>query len=354
MPVGRSAAWPSRRRRGRDQVGLTFRAWGFGCWVRVQTPSPERHPKISRGAKPRSSAPFECAQRPKVRLRTSSPSEVPASPAAAQPGLTPRCAPSHGVRCSLESCLQTNCGGIGFPASATASDFHPGPRGPLRPPSTPSFDEVSSSFELSASCRVLRPACCPSCLVEPRDSTEQPKSASHGVLFPHRDVNRRRPPLRRESRPSSQVPPSTFLTSSTVYSATCLRGLVSSRCHVQGLPFRGLSLARSRAGFPRPHHALLALGAAACNQRPRPRLQGFALQRECGVGRNGLGLDRSAPLLGFSSSGSSPRATWECLHIPAALDLHREEPLAAGPRRLAVARIGWPGIRLPTRSSFPA
>jgi hypothetical protein len=34
--------------------------------------------------------------------------------------------------------------------------------------------------------------------------------------------------------------------------------------------------------------------------------------------------------------------------------LHREEPLTAGPRRLAAARIGLPGIRLPTRSSFLA
>src|SRR5205823_11494737 len=41
-------------------------------------------------------------------------------------------------------------------------------------------------------------------------------------------------------------------------------GFVSPRSHVQGLPSRGLSLARSRTGFPRPVHALLALGARAC------------------------------------------------------------------------------------------
>jgi hypothetical protein len=78
---------------------------------------------------------------------------------------------------------------------------------------------------------------------------------------------------------------------------------------------------RSRTGFPRPIHALLPLSAIACDQRPRPRLQGFAPRCECGVGRNGLGPDRSAPLLGFSSSGCSLRATWECLHIPSAPDL---------------------------------
>src|SRR4051812_28918367 len=52
------------------------------------------------------------------------------------------------VRCSPESCLRTNCGGIGFPASATASDFHPDPRGFFvrRPPHLPMrFHPPSSS-----------------------------------------------------------------------------------------------------------------------------------------------------------------------------------------------------------------
>jgi len=295
-----------------------------------------------------------CPADPKVCPKQIPPPEVPASPAAAQSG-SPRAAPplvKSGAPWSLV--CRRIAGALGSPLPPRPRIFTRAHAVSLRPPSTPSFDEVSSSSELSASFRVPRPACRPSCLAEPRDSTEQPKSASHGVLFPHRDISNRRPPLRRESRPSGHVPPSTFLTSSTVFSANCLRGLVSSRCHVQGSPFRGLSLARSRTGFPRPGHALLALRAAAFDQRPRPRLQGFAPRRECGVGRDGLGLDRSAPLVGFSSSGFSPRATWECLHIPSAHDLRREEPLAAGLRRFAVARIGWPGTRLPTRSSFLA
>src|SRR5512141_655484 len=123
-----------------------------------------------------------------------------------------------------------------------ASGFRPGPAVSLRPPSAPSFDGVSSSRELYAFSRVLRPACCPSCLIESCEPTDRPKSASHGVHVPHRDIDRRRPPLRRESRPHGHVPSSTFPTSSTVSSATCLRGLVSSRCHVQGVPSRGLSL----------------------------------------------------------------------------------------------------------------
>jgi len=158
--------------------------------------------------------------------------------------LTPSCAPSREVRCSLESSLRTNRGGIGFPAPATASDFHPGPRGLSSPAVHPIFTmgfHPPSSFPPSSESCGLRAT--PRAPIEPRDPTGQPKSASHGVLFPHRDISRRRPPLRRESRPSGHVPSSTFLTSSTVSSATCLCGLVSSRCHVQGLPFRGLSLA---------------------------------------------------------------------------------------------------------------
>jgi hypothetical protein len=56
---------------------------------------------------------------------------------------------------------------------------------------------------------------------------------------------------------------------------------------------------RSRTGFPRPIHALLPLRASTCDQRTRPRLQGLAPRGECGVDEDGLGLHRSAPLLGF-------------------------------------------------------
>jgi len=134
-----------------------------------------------------------------------------------------------------------------------------------RPPHLSVRFHPPSSFPSPSESCGLRAA--PRAPVEPRDPTEPPKSASLGVLVPHRGISKRRPPFRRESLPSGHVPSSTFRTSSTVSSATCLRGLVSSRCHVQGLPFRGLSLARSRTGFPRPCHALLPLGAAAFDQR---------------------------------------------------------------------------------------
>ena len=242
-----------------------------------KTPRPERQPlKDPRGARPCGQrAPRVCPADPKVCPKTASPPEGPASPAAAQPG-SPRAAPplvKSGAPWSLV------CGRI---AGVLGSPLPPRPRifirahaVSLHPPSAPSFDEVSSSSELSASFRVPRPACRPSYLAEPRDSTEQPKSASHGVLFPHRGVSSWRPPFRRDSRPSGHVPSSTFLTSSTVFSANCLRGLVSSRCHVQGSPCRGLSLARSRTGFPRPVHALLALRVAAFDQLTTPSPSGL-------------------------------------------------------------------------------
>jgi hypothetical protein len=114
---------------------------------------------------------------------------------------------------------------------------------------------------------------------------------------------------RRFTRPRRLAPPPAF--------AGLFHPAATSRVCPSGV----CPLRRSRTGFPRPIHALLPLSAAACDQRLRPRLQGLAPRRECGVGRNGSGFDRSAPLVGFSSSGCSLRATWECLHIPSAFDL---------------------------------
>jgi len=184
-----------------------------------------------------------CPADPKVCPERLSPSGGSSLACRCAARVAPTCAPSRGFGAPWSVVCRRIAGALGSPLPPRPRVFTLALAVSLRPPSAPSFDEVSSSCELSASCRVLQPARCPSRLVEPCDPTEQPKSASHGVLVPHRDVSRRRPPFRRESRPSGHVPSSTFLTSSTVSSATCLRGLVSSRCHVQGLPFRGLSLA---------------------------------------------------------------------------------------------------------------
>jgi hypothetical protein len=253
--------------------------------------------------------------------------------------------------------MRTTCRDIGFPAPGMSSAFQPEPPVCLRPPSTPSFDRASSSRELSASSRVLRPATCPPCLeivLRPHSTDER---LPWGPL-PHRGINQRRPPLPRESLPRGQVPSSTFLTSSRVCSATSLRGLVSSRCHVQGLPFRGLSLTAEPYRVSPADSCPRAVERISLRFDPRqplrPRLQGLAPRDECGADRGFLDPDQSAPLLGFASPGYSLHATCRCLHTRSARDLRCDEPTAAGPRRFAVAQIGWPGFRLPTRSRFLA
>jgi hypothetical protein len=253
--------------------------------------------------------------------------------------------------------MRTTGRDIGFPAPGTPSAFQPEPPVCLRSPSAPPFDDASSSRELSAFSRVLRPATCPSC---PTSLATDP-SAEERLPWGPRPSSRHQPAASttpRGSQPHGQVPPSTFFTSSTACSATSLCGLVSSRCHVQGLPFRGLSLSVEPYGVSPAASCPPGVGRACLRfhplQQTRPRLQGLAPRAECGAGRGGLDPVRSAPLLGFCSSGSSLRATWRCLHIPSAHDLRCEEPLAAGLRRFAAARIGLPGIRLPTRPSFPA
>jgi len=250
------------------------------------------------------------------------------------------------VRCSAKSCKRTTCRNIGFPAPGTRSAFLPEPPVSLRPPSTPPFDGASSSRELSASSRVLRPATCL--------PVRRPESASLGVPSliaasagsVHHSAGSPDPAVkfrpRRFSRPRRFAPPPAFagLFHPAATSRVCPSGVCPSP--------------RSRTGFPPPRHALLPLNAGTFDQLPRPRLQGLAPRAECGAGRGGLDPVRSAPLMGFCSPGSSPRTTWGRFHVPSALDLHRDEPTAAGPRRFAVARIGLPEIRLPTRSSFLA
>jgi hypothetical protein len=252
--------------------------------------------------------------------------------------------------------MRTTCRDIGFPAPGTPSAFQPEPPVCLRPPSAPPFDSASSSRELAASSRVLRPATCPPSskdLATSRNrrapsmgSSSLIAASTSGVHHPAGIPTHR------------HVPSSTFLTSSTVYSATSLCGLVSSRCHVQGLPFRGFSLVTEPYGVSPAESCPLAVERTCLRFDPRqpvrPRLQGLAPRVECGADRGCLDPDRSAPLLGFCSPGCSPRATQQPLQAASALDLRCEEPLAADPRRFAVARIGLPGIRLPTRSSFLA
>ena len=273
--------------------------------------------------------------------------------------VAPACAPSRegSVLLGVLVCERLT-GSLGSPSPAAPSTFPPGPAVSLRSPSTSGLRQrlhPPASFPPPPECYGLRPAHRVSKWSCDHSSTGE--RLPWGPL-PHRGVNWRRPPPPRESRPRGHVPSAPFLTTSRVCSASSLRGFVSPRCHVQGLPFRGLSLSAEPYRLSPAESCPLAVGRIGLRFDPRqplrPRLQGLAPRGECGAGRDGLGLDRSAPLLGFASSGSSPRATCGCFHTRSARDVPCDEPTAAGHRRLAVARIGLPGIRLPTRSRFPA
>jgi len=254
--------------------------------------------------------------------------------------------------------MRTTCRGHWVPCSRHALGFSAGTTGLSSSAVRLTFRRA---FILPRASRLLQSTAATDLPFAP-DSILRPnhrrKSASHGVLVPHRGINQRRLPFGRESQPHRHVPSSAFLTPSTVYSATSLCGFVSPRCHVQGLPFRGLSLTAEPYGVSPAESCPRVVERTRLRFDPRqpvrPRLQGLAPRAECGADRGCLDPDRSAPLLGFCSPGYSLHATWQPLQATSALDLRCEEPLAADPRRFAVARIGLPGIRLPPRSSFLA
>lgn len=202
------------------------------------------------------------ARRSKGEPDALSPPEVPVSPAAAAIGLPRPPRPPMKVRRSSESCMRPDHGVIGFPAPTPTPAFLPGQAVSLRPPFTAHLRALlhpPASFPPS---RQQRLAHCPSYTGKPHDSPA-PKSASHGVPFPHRDISRRRPPLR--GIPAhGQVPSSAFLTSPTVSSATGLAGLFHPAATSRICPAGVCPSPRSRTGFRRPRHALLSLNASSC------------------------------------------------------------------------------------------
>ena len=138
--------------------------------------------------------------------------------------MRPNCR-GHRVPCSRHA-LGISAGACGLSSSAVHRRLAPA---------------TSSSRELCASCRVLRPATCSPCLKKVlRPSRSTGERLPWGSV-PHRGIDRRRPHTPGNPSPDF-VPSSAFLTPSTVCSATGLRGFVSPRSHVQGLPYRGLSL----------------------------------------------------------------------------------------------------------------
>src|SRR5439155_4853241 len=203
----------------------------------------------SRQSRTRFSAAFTNADYKKKRARwpkgppgALSPSEVPVSPAAA-PVESPRPAlPLMKVRCSSEYCY------------ASESRVHRA--SPLPPRSRP-FNRIlrylfvrrppqacAYGFILPRAFRLLQSSATNDLLPVSQKTlrpSDRPESASLGVPsliaastsgVHHSPGN----PL------PNFVPSSAFLTPSTVCSATSLCGFISPRSHVQGLPYRGLSL----------------------------------------------------------------------------------------------------------------
>ena len=217
--------------------------------------------------------------------------------------------------------MRPNCRAIRFPASASNSTFQPAPAVSLRPPSTRNFRprfHPPASFPPPSEYCSLRPASRASKIFRLPTGREAPPLGSSSLIAAstggvHHPAGNPNPAVkfrpRRFSRPRRLAPPPAFagLFHPAATSRVCPPGVCPSP--------------RSRAGFPQPSHALLPLSVAACDQRPRLRLQGLAPRGECGVCRGCLDPDRSAPLLGFSSSGFSPRAPWKRLHAPSARDL---------------------------------
>jgi hypothetical protein len=133
-------------------------------------------------------------------------------------------------------------------------------------------------------------------------------------------------------------------------------GFVSPRSRVQGsLPSGVCSSARSRAGSS-PADALGSLPPAPL-RFPAPRrlpptsgpcsplrVRWLRTTVRCPMLRAPLGLVLLRVL--------PPRAT--AAFAATAHGLARNEPAARDPRRVAGEGLGWPGIRLPTRSRFPA
>jgi hypothetical protein len=168
------------------------------------------------------------------------------------------------VRCSSESCLRPDCGGIGFPASAEASAFLPGPAdlSDRHPPRA-----FARGFILPRAFRLLQSTATDDLPSVPR-TTSRPSEGQRapplGFQFPHRDISRRRPLVPGVPTPRADGPSSTFRTSSTVCSATCLAGLFRPAAASRVCPSGVCPSPRSRTGFRRPSHALLPLDGGAC------------------------------------------------------------------------------------------
>ena len=298
------------------------------------------------------------ARRPKGPPCAHSPSEDPGPPVAAPCRSPCPALPLMEVRCSSECCLRPERGGIGFPAPARTSAFRPGPAvsSNRHPPRA-----FARGFILPRAFRLLQssaPTTCPPYPGRPFDRPEARErlpwgsnsliatSAGHVHWVPGAPT------------PRADGPPSTFRTSSTVCSATCLAGLFRPAAASRVCPSGVCPSPRSRAGFRQPIHALLALDGGAC-----------------GLTRAGDPIPVFRALLPAESAVSTepvrapvdPRPSWaspppglpsshreSAFTPPPPATLNRNEPATAGPRRIAGVRLGLPGTRPPTRTRFLA
>jgi len=182
--------------------------------------------------------------------------------------------------------MRTTCGvGIGFPASASTSAFQPGPAAFLRPPSTaglPRRFHPPASLTPPPEYYGLRPAARVSKSLATFQSTGQ--RLPWGSV-PLRGINQRRPHDPPGSPPGSSFRPRRFSRPRRLAPPPAFAGLFHPAATSRVCPPGVSPSSRSRTGFPRPFHALLPLNAPACDQRMRPRLQGFAPHVECGVDR---------------------------------------------------------------------
>jgi len=176
---------------------------------------------------------------------------------------------------------------------------------------------ASSSRELSSPIEFVRHPTCPTC---PRKSCDFPEAVER-LPWGFDPSSRHQPAAstspRSHSRALSVLDVSHVLDgllrhvhepcSLAAFGPLRPCGFVSPRCHVQGLPSRGLSLATEPYRVSPATSCPLAVEHTRLQfdprQRMHPRLQGLAPRGECGVEERQLAPTRSAPLLGFSSSG---------------------------------------------------
>jgi len=146
------------------------------------------------------------------------------------------------VRCPSKFCMRTNCRGVGFPCSRHGSDFSVRPCGLSSSAVHPGLSPEASSFrELYAFSRVLRQTSCPLCPEKPcglPEAKERLPWGSTSLIAASASGVHSYPGI-----PSPEL--RSVLDVSHVHDGLLRQkpcGFISPRCHVQGLPYRDLSL----------------------------------------------------------------------------------------------------------------